>query len=68
MSFAKQVGDARPSVQLMVAFIPDESRRDEITGLTDRRFGHLSDGLVVGHASELTEHFGLLAERGVERV
>ncbi|MDZ7673765.1 MAG: LLM class flavin-dependent oxidoreductase [Acidimicrobiales bacterium] len=63
-----QVGDARPSVQEMVAFIPDESRRDEITQLAERRFAQMGDGLVIGNAEELGMHFEDLADRGVERV
>lgn len=63
-----QVGDARASVQEMIAFIPDESRRAEITQLAERRFGQMGDGLVVGNADELGAHFDDLADRGVERV
>lgn len=65
---ADQVGDARPSVQEMIAFIPDESRREEITQLAERRFGQMGHGLVIGNADELREHFEDLAGRGVERV
>lgn len=64
----EQVGDARPSVQQMVGFIPDAARREEITELTMRRFGTFGDGLVIGDAGELTDHFAGLAERGVERI
>ncbi len=64
----QKVGDARPSVQLMVSFIPDESRRAEITETTMRRYGPMSDGLVIGNADELIDHFGGLAERGVQRI
>lgn len=64
----EQVGDARPSIQLMVSFVPDESRRDEITEVTLRRFGHMGGGLVIGDADELVDRFGQLADRGVERM
>ena len=61
------VGDARVSVQQMVAFVPDESERAQVTQLAERRFGAYGDGLLIGGAEELTDHFGALAERGVER-
>jgi len=64
----QQVGAARPSLQQMVAFIPEESRRAEITELVMRRFGHFGAGLVVGDAEQLGEHFAGLADRGVERM
>jgi alkanesulfonate monooxygenase SsuD/methylene tetrahydromethanopterin reductase-like flavin-dependent oxidoreductase (luciferase family) len=61
-------GDARVSVQQMIAFVPDESVRQEITDTATRRFGVYGDGLVVGTAPELVDHFHALADRGVERV
>ena len=61
------VGDARVSVQQMVAFVPDESERQRVAQLAERRFGAYGDGLLIGSAAELTDHFGALAERGVER-
>lgn len=64
-----RVGDAQVSVQLMVALVPDEDRRDEVTALARRRFG--ADGmgrnLVTGTAPELAEYFAGLHERGVQR-
>jgi alkanesulfonate monooxygenase SsuD/methylene tetrahydromethanopterin reductase-like flavin-dependent oxidoreductase (luciferase family) len=64
-----QVGDARVSVQPMVALLPDESHRAEVTALTLRRFGGGAMGrnLVIGTAPELAEHFEELHARGVER-
>ena len=64
-----EVGEARVSVQSMVALLPGESHRDEATALVRRRFGAGAMGrnLVVGTAPELAEHFGRLADRGVER-
>jgi alkanesulfonate monooxygenase SsuD/methylene tetrahydromethanopterin reductase-like flavin-dependent oxidoreductase (luciferase family) len=64
-----QVGGARVSVQPMVALIPDEAHRDEVTALTLRRFGTGAMGrnLVIGTAPELAEHFEALHARGVER-
>ena len=59
-------GKARISIQQMIAFVPSEDRRIEVTELAQRRFG--SDGVVVGGANELIDHYRLLGERGVERV
>jgi hypothetical protein len=50
----------------MVAFVPSEAERQPITEVAQRRFGRMG-GLVVGDANELVDHFGALAERGVER-
>jgi alkanesulfonate monooxygenase SsuD/methylene tetrahydromethanopterin reductase-like flavin-dependent oxidoreductase (luciferase family) len=64
-----QVGGARVSMQPMVALLPDESARDEVTALAHRRFGAGAMGrnLVIGTAPELAEHFGQLHARGVDR-
>lgn len=62
-----EVGDARVSIQQMVAFVPDEARRAEVEGTTARRFGTMGGGLVAGSAPELVEHFSAMRERGVER-
>jgi alkanesulfonate monooxygenase SsuD/methylene tetrahydromethanopterin reductase-like flavin-dependent oxidoreductase (luciferase family) len=61
-----QVGDARVSIQDVVALVPDEGRREAVTALATRRFGRM--GPTVGDAAELVDHYGRLAERGVERV
>lgn len=58
-------GDARLSLQTYVAFVGSEDRRSQIEETARRRFGA---GPVVGSAGELVEHFGGLAEKGVERV
>jgi alkanesulfonate monooxygenase SsuD/methylene tetrahydromethanopterin reductase-like flavin-dependent oxidoreductase (luciferase family) len=58
-------GSARCSVQMQVAFVPSEDARGEIAQTARRRFG---DTPVVGNAAECVDHFGALAERGVERV
>ena len=62
-------GDARVSVQTMVALVPSESEREAVTATVDRRFGTVGMGrsVVVGTADELAEHFAKLAARGVER-
>lgn len=61
-------GNARLSVQIMVALVPDEALRDEITEVATRRFGVYGDGLVIGTAPEIAEHCAALGERGVERI
>ena len=61
-----QVGDARVSIQQMVAFVPDEAQRGEITELARRRFPHSSP--VIGTGPELVDHYGRLADSGIERV
>ncbi len=62
---ADRRGSARASLQQMIAFVPEESRRTEITELAHRRFGAM--GVQVGNASELLDQYGDLAGRGVER-
>jgi alkanesulfonate monooxygenase SsuD/methylene tetrahydromethanopterin reductase-like flavin-dependent oxidoreductase (luciferase family) len=61
-----QVGDARVSIQQMVAYVPSEKRRSEVTTLAINRFGH-SDP-VIGSGAELAEHYSQLADQGIERV
>jgi alkanesulfonate monooxygenase SsuD/methylene tetrahydromethanopterin reductase-like flavin-dependent oxidoreductase (luciferase family) len=60
-------GGARVSVQQMVAFVPSEADRARVIELAERRFGVYGDGLVVGDARQLVDHFGALHDRGVER-
>lgn len=61
-----QAGKARVSIQEMVTYIPSEDRRAEITEVAMRRFGHSNP--VVGTANELVDHYGVMREKGVERV
>lgn len=63
-----QIGSARVSVQMMVAYIADESRRETVTELARRRFGFMSSGLVIGNASEISARLDDLGALGVERV
>jgi alkanesulfonate monooxygenase SsuD/methylene tetrahydromethanopterin reductase-like flavin-dependent oxidoreductase (luciferase family) len=61
-------GRARTSLQQVVAFVPDEDHREEVTALAMRRFGRMAGaGPAVGTGPELVEHFRALQERGVER-
>jgi alkanesulfonate monooxygenase SsuD/methylene tetrahydromethanopterin reductase-like flavin-dependent oxidoreductase (luciferase family) len=59
-------GDARVSTQEMVAFVPSEAQREEVTALTARRFGGMGR-CTVGTADELVAHFAARRARGVER-
>ena len=61
-----QVGDARVSIQEMVALVPRGADRDAIATLAERRFGFSKP--VIGSGAELVEHYGRLAEQGIERV
>ncbi len=61
-----EVGDARVSIQEMVAFVPRGGDREAITGTALRRFGYADP--VVGSGPELVDHFARRAETGIERV
>lgn len=61
-----RAGTARVSIQQMVGFVPNEDERPTVQELADRRFGRR--GVVVGDANQLVDHYGALAEQGVERV
>jgi alkanesulfonate monooxygenase SsuD/methylene tetrahydromethanopterin reductase-like flavin-dependent oxidoreductase (luciferase family) len=61
-------GKARTSIQQMVAFIAAPDERADVTTLATRRFGWAGDGLCIGDAPELLDHFAALADRGVERI
>jgi alkanesulfonate monooxygenase SsuD/methylene tetrahydromethanopterin reductase-like flavin-dependent oxidoreductase (luciferase family) len=64
-----QAGDARVSVQLMTALVPDESVRADVEAMVERRFGGtlLGDRMVLGTADELADHYGRIHEEGVDR-
>ena len=61
-----QIGDARISAQQMVAYVPEGADRQAVAHAALRRFGRSAP--VVGSGAELVDHFGRLAERGVERI
>ena len=65
----ERAGDARVSVQTMVALVPSDDQRAAVTELVSRRFGStgLGASIVVGTAPELAAHFTALRARGVER-
>ncbi len=64
-----QVGGARLSLQLMVAFVGDESERERIAETVAKRFGAMNTRgqIVVGNAAEVTSHLAALQRSGVER-
>ncbi len=61
-----RAGKARVSVEHMVAFVPSEDRRAEVTELAAKRFGTM--GVFVGDSNEIIEFFGAMGNRGVERI
>jgi alkanesulfonate monooxygenase SsuD/methylene tetrahydromethanopterin reductase-like flavin-dependent oxidoreductase (luciferase family) len=61
-----QAGDARVSIQEMIAYVPPGGDRKAITDLAMRRFGYARPA--IGTGPELVEHFQRRAEQGVERV
>jgi alkanesulfonate monooxygenase SsuD/methylene tetrahydromethanopterin reductase-like flavin-dependent oxidoreductase (luciferase family) len=61
-----QAGNARVSIQQMVAFVGRDGDRGAVTSLATKRFGFSSP--VIGDAAELVDHYGRLADRGIERV
>jgi alkanesulfonate monooxygenase SsuD/methylene tetrahydromethanopterin reductase-like flavin-dependent oxidoreductase (luciferase family) len=62
----ERVGSARVSMQHMVALIPSEAKREEVTSLATKRFGYSRPA--IGTTAELVDHFGRLGDQGVERV
>jgi alkanesulfonate monooxygenase SsuD/methylene tetrahydromethanopterin reductase-like flavin-dependent oxidoreductase (luciferase family) len=60
-----RAGDARVSVQNMVALVPSEAEREEVTTTAMRRFGGM--GPIIGTAPELVDHFARMHARGVDR-
>ena len=64
-----QAGDARVSIQEMVAFVPSEDARADVVALAQKRFGTtgLGSNVFIGTADELCEHYEERCARGVER-
>jgi alkanesulfonate monooxygenase SsuD/methylene tetrahydromethanopterin reductase-like flavin-dependent oxidoreductase (luciferase family) len=62
-------GDARVSVQTMVALLPDEGARAEVTALVAKRYGGTVMGhrAVVGTADEVADYFVRTGATGVDR-
>ena len=61
-----QVGDARVSIQQMVALVPRGGDREAVAAQAKRRFRWSRP--VIGSAGELVEHYGRLADQGIDRV
>jgi alkanesulfonate monooxygenase SsuD/methylene tetrahydromethanopterin reductase-like flavin-dependent oxidoreductase (luciferase family) len=64
-----RAGDARVSVQNMVALLASEADRGPVTDLLARRFGRtvMATTAVVGTVDEVAEHYRSVAARGIER-
>ena len=64
-----RAGDVRVSTQPMVALLPDEAHRDQVTALVRRRFGAGAMGrnLVIGTVPDCISYFQGMHSRGVER-
>ena len=61
----EKTGNARPSLQERVTFVPEGADRQALVETALRRFaGH---GHAVGSANELIEHYAARAESGIER-
>lgn len=65
-----KAGAARVSIQEMVAFVPSEAERAEVTATAEKRFGKTGMGssMFIGTGPEIVEHYTELCERGVERI
>jgi alkanesulfonate monooxygenase SsuD/methylene tetrahydromethanopterin reductase-like flavin-dependent oxidoreductase (luciferase family) len=61
-----QVGEARVSVQQMVAYVGADADRAAVEATAMRRFEHSHP--IVGTGAELTDYYGRLSRQGVERV
>jgi alkanesulfonate monooxygenase SsuD/methylene tetrahydromethanopterin reductase-like flavin-dependent oxidoreductase (luciferase family) len=59
-------GDARVSIQQMVALVPRGANRDEVFERTKQRFGWSRP--LIGSASELVDRYRELEKQGIERV
>ncbi len=62
-----RAGSARVSTQQLVAFIPNESARAEITATAQKRFASFGSGPVIGTGNEIVDFYASTAARGVER-
>jgi alkanesulfonate monooxygenase SsuD/methylene tetrahydromethanopterin reductase-like flavin-dependent oxidoreductase (luciferase family) len=60
-----RVGKARVSVQERIAYVKEESERDEVVGLARNRYPRR--GMVTGDADELIAHFRAQMATGIER-
>jgi len=61
-----KAGDARVSVQHMIAYLPEGSDREALTEAIRQRFAAMNP--IIGTGAELADYFAGLAERGFERI
>jgi alkanesulfonate monooxygenase SsuD/methylene tetrahydromethanopterin reductase-like flavin-dependent oxidoreductase (luciferase family) len=61
-----QIGKARISLQIQIAYVGAESARAAVAETSAKRFGRKTP--VVGNGAELAAHFSKLKAQGVERV
>lgn len=59
-------GDARASLQVMVAVVDDGDDATEVEAVATRRFGRRPD-MLIGTTAQLVDQLGALRDRGVER-
>ena len=62
-----QAGSAKPSIQQMFSFVGESKDREALEAITKKRFGHMGQGLVIGNAAQLRDHFDAQAASGLER-
>jgi alkanesulfonate monooxygenase SsuD/methylene tetrahydromethanopterin reductase-like flavin-dependent oxidoreductase (luciferase family) len=64
-----QAGDARVSVQTMVALAPDDASKADVEATARRRFGgtQMGERLIAGTGEELAEHFAAQHANGIDR-
>jgi alkanesulfonate monooxygenase SsuD/methylene tetrahydromethanopterin reductase-like flavin-dependent oxidoreductase (luciferase family) len=63
-----QAGAAKVSVQQLIALVPSEAARAQVTDTAQRRFGWMGDSLVIGDPDEITAYVAAMRDRGVERI
>src|SRR5205085_12095329 len=65
----EHAGDARVSMQSVVALVATDAARADVAAMVQRRYGGtpMAANAAIGTASELTAHFHALHARGVER-
>lgn len=65
-----QVGDVPASVQTMIALVPNDASREEVTAMVNKRFGATGMNVLtkIGTAPELVDYVHDLNDKGVGRV
>lgn len=61
------VGDAKVSIQTMIAVVPDEASRAEVSATVEKRFHPMGMRPVIGTIPELRDYFAEQRTNGVER-